>query len=175
VITVKTLSRDDVEKIKDIDRTEKVTVGYEVRDGTLCGLDVDWDVPPWTAEHAAKLIDKTAFEVERGGAFLGALDGDLLVGFAVLAHKFLGDGPDTIQLAIEHVSRAYRRQGVGTRLLKEASDLARERGAKHLYISATPSASAVGFYLKHGCRLTPNIDEELFALEPEDIHLIMDL
>ncbi len=175
MIAIEALGRDDVEKIKDIDRTEKVTVGYEVRDGELRSYAVDWDVPPWTAAHAAKLIDKTAFEVERGGAFLGALDGDLLVGFAVLAHKFLASDPGAIELAIEHVSRAYRRQGVGSRLFREAADLARGRGASRLYISATPSASAVGFYLKHGCRLAPNVDEDLFALEPEDIHLIMDL
>jgi hypothetical protein len=40
-----------------------------------------------------------------------------------------------------------------------------------MYVSATPSESAVGFYLRHG--FTPVADPlpELFELEPEDIHM----
>jgi hypothetical protein len=56
-----------------------------------------------------------------------------------------------------------------------AADRARARGARFLYISATPSQSAIGFYLGHGSRLAPQVDEELFALEPEDIHLVLQL
>ena len=175
MITVKALGRDDVGKIGDVDRTEKVTVGYEVRDGELRSYAVDWDVPPWTAERVAGFAATTTFELDRGGAFLGALAGDSLAGFAVLGHKFLASDPEAIQLVILHVSRPHRRRGVATRLLAEAAALARERGASRLYISATPSESAVGFYLKHGCRLAAVVDEELFALEPEDIHFVMDL
>ncbi len=57
----------------------------------------------------------------------------------------------------------------------EACEIARETGASQLYVSSTPSSSAVGFYLSQGCRLVEEVDPELSALEPEDIHLILDL
>jgi len=51
----------------------------------------------------------------------------------------------------------------------------RKRGAKQLYISATPSEHTVDFYLRLGCRLDLEPDSELFELEPEDIHLECEL
>ncbi len=59
--------------------------------------------------------------------------------------------------------------------MREACDIARQAGSSQMYISSTPSASAVGFYLSQGCRLAEEVDPELYALEPEDIHLILDL
>jgi hypothetical protein len=44
-----------------------------------------------------------------------------------------------------------------------------------LYVSATPSESAVGFYTGQGFRPTEEVNEELFELEPEDIHMIKPL
>jgi hypothetical protein len=44
-----------------------------------------------------------------------------------------------------------------------------------MYVSATPSESAVGFYLKHGFRLAIEPIPELFEEEPEDIHMLLDL
>jgi hypothetical protein len=48
---------------------------------------------------------------------------------------------------------------------------ARQRGAKGLYISATPSEHTIGFYLHMGCQVSSEPDPELLELEPEDIHL----
>ncbi len=73
------------------------------------------------------------------------------------------------------ISNRYRRQGIASRLLAEIEDLARADGATQLYVSATPSQSAVGFYLRKGFKPTAPPDPELFALEPEDIHMIKDL
>ena len=83
-----------------------------------------------------------------------------------------GSNVDQIQLVLLHVSRAYRRQGIAARLMDEVVTLARERGAAYLYISATESRSAVGFYLSQGCELAQDVDPELYALEPNDIHFV---
>ena len=48
-------------------------------------------------------------------------------------------------------------------------------GAQQLYVSATPTASAVGFYLSRGCRLADPVHPVLFDLEPDDIHLVAEL
>jgi hypothetical protein len=52
---------------------------------------------------------------------------------------------------------------------------ARRRGARQLYISATPSEHTVQFYQRQGCTLTLTPDPELYALEPDDIHFVFDL
>jgi N-acetylglutamate synthase-like GNAT family acetyltransferase len=74
-----------------------------------------------------------------------------------------------------HVSNNYRKQGLGKKLFFLAAEKALELGAKKLYISATPSENTVDFYLNLGCVLATEVDEDLFRLEPEDIHLEFDL
>jgi N-acetylglutamate synthase-like GNAT family acetyltransferase len=74
-----------------------------------------------------------------------------------------------------HVGKSARKQGLGKKLFILAAEKAIELGAKKLYISATPSENTVNFYMQLGCVLATEIDEELFTLEPEDIHLEFDL
>ena len=44
-----------------------------------------------------------------------------------------------------------------------------------MYVSATPSESAVGFYRSLGFEQVTAVNPQLFALEPEDIHMILPL
>jgi GNAT superfamily N-acetyltransferase len=108
---------------------------------------------------------------DRGGYCCGAFDGDALAGVAVLESRFIGRRGDQLQLKFMHISRPYRRTGLGRTLFERAAQRAREMGAKKLYISATPSENTISFYMRLGCMLASEIDAELFALEPEDIHL----
>jgi len=80
-----------------------------------------------------------------------------------------------MQLAHLHVSASYRRRGIAARLFAEVARLAQERGARSLYVSATPSGSAIGFYLSRGARPVDTPDPGLFAVEPEDVHMVLDL
>jgi hypothetical protein len=41
-----------------------------------------------------------------------------------------------------------------------------------MYISATPTGSAVGFYLAHRAVLADTVHPVLFEHEPDDIHLV---
>jgi hypothetical protein len=59
------------------------------------------------------------------------------------------------------VSKNYRRLGIATEIIR----LAQAEGDKRVYVSATTSGSA-------GFRLAEKPHPELFALEPEDIHMI---
>ena len=61
------------------------------------------------------------------------------------------------------------------RLVAEVERRAIAGGAHELYVSAMPSVPAVGFYLAHGFRLADEVDPDLFAQEPEDIHLVKPL
>jgi predicted N-acetyltransferase YhbS len=76
-----------------------------------------------------------------------------------------------LQLKFLHVSNSIRKQGLGRKLFEIAAEHAKNMGAAKLYISATPSENTVNFYRYLGCELAEEIDKELFAFEPEDIHL----
>ena len=97
---------------------------------------------------------------------------ETIVGIASLRYRLTDT---TAQLVSLHVSRQARRQGVATRLTDEIVRLARGRGLQELYVSATPSESAVGFYLRQGFRPTAHVNRALYALEPEDIHMVRPL
>jgi ribosomal protein S18 acetylase RimI-like enzyme len=83
--------------------------------------------------------------------------------------------PGLAQLTTLHTSQSHRRQGVARRLLEAVSKRAQAQGATALYVSATPSESAVGFYLSQGFQIAAEPNAEMFALEPEDIHLVRPL
>jgi ribosomal protein S18 acetylase RimI-like enzyme len=133
------------------------------------------EAPRWSDEYVAKLVAQLEPKLGDGGVFLGAFDGDVLAGVGVLGGRFLGLSRNQLEVAFLHVSRAYRRRGIARRLMDELADRARRRGAEELYISATESESAVGFYLSYGCRLAERVDPELYRLEPDDIHFTLNL
>ena len=85
--------------------------------------------------------------------------------------------PEVAWLALLYVTRAARRSGAASALWAAAAKLARDGGARAMYVSSAPTGSAVGFYLSRGCRLAApdEIIPELFELEPEDIHLVCEL
>jgi ribosomal protein S18 acetylase RimI-like enzyme len=174
MIKIRRMRSSEIGRIAEIDRSEHITLGYVCRDGTLEAEDVDWHVPRWFnddhPEHSVQanvgawkpLLD------EHGGTMLGAFDGGLLVGIAICRPDLT---EDTAQLAVLHVSKDYRRQGIATQLAAESVRLAQEAGAKQMYVSATPSQSAVGFYQSQGFGLVDTPHPMLYALEPEDIHM----
>ena len=71
-----------------------------------------------------------------------------------------------------YVTRNFRRKGIGKQLMNELSKEAINRGAKFLYISSAETESAVNFYKNFGSKLTDEIDQEPFDLEPNDIHML---
>ncbi|MVP01198.1 GNAT family N-acetyltransferase [Paenibacillus lutrae] len=175
MITYQFMTVDQACKLKEIDRSEAIDLIYEMRDGKLSTIEANHECPSWTHDMLIELENRFRFELEHGGMAVGAFDGDTLVGFGVLAHKFRGAKQDQLQVDLMYVSRKYRRQGIGTRIMKEISTEAQKKGAKYLYISSTETRSAVSFYRSNGSEITDTVDEELFVKEPLDIHMIKKL
>ncbi len=176
-ITYRWMEPSDVELIREIDRSEEIRVGYRMQKGELQRMNVVWDSPNWDPEgdHEHSLAHQIVFcmgHLEAGGALIGAFSEDLLVGVGVLRFEVR---PGMAQLAFLHVSNGYRRKGIGGRLVREMIAAAQEHGAFRMYVSAVPSGSAVGFYQSQGFTLTPRPLGELYELEPEDIHMVLDL
>ena len=100
---------------------------------------------------------------------LGAFDSERPIGLAVIDPSF---EPQLAWLAFLYVSRPDRRRSAAQVLWDAAIDLSLAGVARSIYVSAAPTGSAVGFYLRQGCRLADPVNPDLFAKEPEDIHLI---
>ena len=175
---VRRLPAEDVALVAAIDRSEHVDVQYRVIDGALQPVPAAiTEVPAWdpTGSGPHSVTAEIAFcesVVARGGILLGAFDGERTAGLAIVQPTF---EPPLAWLAFLHVSRPYRRRGVAQDLWNVAADIARADGAESIYVSATPTASAVGFYLRQGCRLAHPVHPALFAAEPDDIHLVCSL
>lgn len=170
-ITARELAREEVEQVWSIDRSEVIDHIYYLENGSLVLKPEHYDVPGWPPGEAEKYTPLLLECFDRGGWFQGLFDGTRLIGAAILDVRLLGRDRDQLQLKFLHVSRAYRNNGWGRRLFEQVRTEARARGARRLYISATPSENTVDFYLHLGCTLMQEPDPELFELEPEDIHL----
>ena len=178
-MNVRRLEPSDVALVGSIDRSEHVEVQYGVEDGRLVEVPVAVpDIQPWdpdgSGEHSvAHQIAFCASVVADGGAMFGVFaDDGALMGLATVHPTF---EPGLAWLATLHVSRPHRRRGAASALWEAGVALARDAGARALYVSATPTGSAVGFYLERGCRLADPVHPDLFALEPDDIHLVCPL
>ena len=174
MISSRTLLREEIEHVWNIDRSERIDNLYRFENGTLVLRPLNVDVLGWPPGQAEKTTPILLDCFDRGGWFYGAFEGGELVGVVVLDNKRIGKYKDQLQLTFLHVNRSYRQKGLGTRLFELAKATARRRGAKRLYISATPSENTVNFYLRLGCTVAAEPDQELFELEPEDIHLECD-
>lgn len=170
-MNIRLLQRAEIPLIWQIDRREIVQNIYILQDGKLVLKPDYFDIqgwPPGEAEHYTPILLDC---YDRGGMFWGAFENDKLIGVAILESKFIGSQQDTLQLKFLHVSRDFRKQGIASTLFRLAVEKASALGANKLYISATPSEHTVNYYMRLGSVLAREIDPELFALEPEDIHL----
>lgn len=158
-------------RIAEIDRSERITQQYRQRGERLELIDVDIAAPRWGEPGEATIedrIDQWTRLITAGGVPIGAFEDDRLIGFAV----YLRASPAApASLAVLHVTRPWRRHGVGRALTEKVVQLARAEGAQRLYVSATPTRGTVDFYLRQGVRPLATPDERLFALEPDDIHM----
>jgi ribosomal protein S18 acetylase RimI-like enzyme len=171
MIVIRELTPDELQRAREIDVSESGCIICRCAGGEIRAVVEEWHRPSWSAAEWQETIEKWTVE-HKWDVMLGAFASERLVGMASLRYRLTDT---TAQLVSLHVSRDARRQGVATKLLQEIVRLAREGGAEELYVSATPSESAVGFYLKQGFRPTADIDKRLHALEPEDIHMVRPL
>src|SRR5437016_3577064 len=174
-MNLRLLTRDEVELIWTIDRSEVHHHIYELHGGELVRRPSYFEVPGWRPRAPEKETPLLLDCFDRGGTFLGVFDAEALIGMGVLESARVGRAGDQMQLAYLYVSRAYRGRGVGMQLFEAVVSLAREAGANALYVSTTPTENTVDFYLNRGCVLAPEPDPRLLAAEPDDIHLLFPL
>jgi predicted N-acetyltransferase YhbS len=175
MITGRDILREEVEQVWNIDRSEVIENIYRLENGALVLRPQHFDVRGWPPGEAEKYTPILIDCFDRGGWFYALFNDAELVGVVVVDSKRIGRRKDQLQLEFLHVSSAYRKRGFGAQLFELAKATARERGARRLYISATPSENTINFYLRLGCSIAEEPDPQLVELEPEDIHLECDV
>ena len=174
MVTYRELALDELARIGEIDRSERVTHAYVQVGSKITLRGVDLNVPTWALEGegphtvAAKVAAWQAVAAE-GRAF-GAFDGERLVGVGILRDRLEGE---MAELAVLHVDCAHREQGIGKHLATMVCDAARATGATSIYVSASDAERAVRFYLSLGFSPTATPHPARLADEPEDIHMTM--
>ncbi|MCC6445024.1 MAG: GNAT family N-acetyltransferase [Armatimonadetes bacterium] len=170
-IILRLLAKDEILRLHEIDRAEIVERCYHIRQGRLALEPEYYDIQGYSPDHLERLIASLQTLHDGGGSVCGAFDGPVIAGMAALENRFRGAKRDCLNLAYLIVSQPYRGQEIGKALVERVIEQARRMGASRLYVSATPSENTVRFYTAMGFGPAPMVDEELYALEPEDIHM----
>lgn len=169
------LEKSELKLLGEIDRKEIVNEVYYFRNNKLEIVNEFYNIEGWNLEELNDYINRLYDIYERNGTIYGAFNNNQIVGLGALESKFIGRNNDQLKLDMLYISSNYRKKGIGKSLVNLLSKKAEELGAKSLYISATPFKNTVEFYFAVGAKLTDEINEELYKLEPYDIHMVLEL
>jgi GNAT superfamily N-acetyltransferase len=138
--------------------------------------DCFYDVLQWDADHLQYDPPKLKQLYRQNAELIGAFDlNGKMLGISVVSNQLIQDYPNAKLLHYFYVDADHQGQGIGLQLMQAAKSAAQQLGAKSLYISATPSKRTVDFYIKQGAKLLAQPDQQLWQLEPEDIHLLCEI
>ncbi len=171
-VVYREISIDDLHgRAVEVDVSEHGQLVYSWQGDTLAAVPEQWERPPWSEDS---MMDETWLGYLKLPAVRdwGAFEQEKRVGF-ILYRPHLSAG--MAQLATLFVRKSHRQQGIAAKLTAELVLRAKSDGHTRLYVSATPSQSAVGFYQSQGFISTLEVYPDLYELEPEDIHMIKDL
>ena len=168
MITYREITIEEIHQhILEADVSEHGELIYLWQNGELITQPLIWDRPPRTAENWQE--NWASVLPLPGVKAWGAFEDDVMVGIIVY-RPYLTE--DMAQLDALFVDKHHRQQGIATHLTRLLEQQAVVDGHKRLYVSATESQSAVGFYISRGFVPTQDAHPELYALEPNDIHMI---
>ena len=124
---------------------------------------------PFTETWSPEQRRKKAGEILSGRTItFCAFEADTVVGEIMLLPEL---NENRLIIDSFHVSRAYRRRGIGRRLVEAAADYARGRGASALYASCCSAEETIGFYKAMGFRLSEHPIPSYVEGEPSDIQM----
>ena len=173
MIVYREMNSDEIDRIGELDRSERVTQAYVQHGAEIELEEVDWDVPTFApAGEGTHTVPHKVAEwraVAAHGQTWGAFTDERLVGIGVLRRRLAGD---MAELGVLHVDRAHRGQGIGRRLAELMFAAARASSATSIYVTASPVAHTVHFYLGLGFAPTATPHPGRLADEPEDIHMV---
>jgi N-acetylglutamate synthase-like GNAT family acetyltransferase len=171
----RSLEYEECEKIKEINASQYIGRAWRNIDGQGQLVVIDYQDPDWPNGYETHLnnLKKTFKE---GGSAIGAFDKNgKLVGFSALNRSLFGEKSNYVLLDQLFVSLDSRNCGIGKSLFLQTALIAKEWKADKIYICAGSAEETIAFYRKIGCIETEELQQELYELDPRDIHLEFDL
>ena len=157
------MSSIEISILSEAAGTEKLLAGLLVE--TVAGGGSVSFMHPLAPDAAEAFWRKSLGAAARGErVVLGAWDGKVLAGTVTLLLDFPPNQPHRAEIAKLMTRLDRRGQGVATRLMRAAEDIAVERGRTLLVLDTASEDGASGLYERLGFRLTGEIPD--FALKP---------
>ena len=166
------LQQHQLDALWQIDRSEIIDTLYRLQDGELQPYSDYYDVRGWDPHDRETYTPIHEQCFARGGAFFALFEKGQIVAAAAVDTLPRGPQQNLHQLLFFYVGAAQRGKGLGKILFRRCLQQARKGGVQGLYVSSIPNKNTVDFYLSQGCQVIDQPDAELFAREPEDIHLV---
>ena len=146
------------------DRFQEVQNVWRMENGRLV-----LNYQPFTETWSPEQRRKKAGEILSGRYItFCAVEGDAVVGEIMLLPEL---NENRLIIDSFHVSRAFRRRGIGRRLVETAADYARGHGASALYASCCSAEETIDFYKAMGFRLSEHPIPSRVEDEPFDIQM----
>ena len=150
--------------LDSFDRFQEVQNVYRLENGRLV-----LKKHPFTETWSPERRREKAAEILSGRYITYcAFYGDTVVGEIMLIPEL---NENRLIIDSFHVSRAYRRHGIGRRLLEAARDYAKSRGAAALYASCSSAEETIRFYMAMGFELSEHPITGCVKDEPFDIQM----
>ena len=166
IIEIKQADRNNFCKtsMDSFDRFQEVQNVWRIENGRLV-----LHFQPFTETWLPEQRRKKAGEILSGRDItFCAFDGDAVVGEIMLKPEL---NENRLIIDSLHVSREFRRCGIGRRLVETVADYARGRGASALYASCCSSEETIDFYKAMGFRLSEHPIPSCVEDEPFDIQM----
>lgn len=160
----------NINLFKNFNRYQDVRKCWRKENGKWILKDIAF-IEQWGLEEFEYLIKCLQNTIKTGGKVFGAFDNNALVAFASVENEFFGSHYEYLQLSCIHTSYESRGKGIGKKMFSIMSKIAKDMGAKKLYISAHSSEESQSFYKKIGCVEALQYNAKLQDAEPYDCQL----
>jgi len=174
-ITFRNIEIHEVDRISEIDASIYIKYAWRDIDGKKQLIELNYDeqgYPNGLDEHIKALIDT----ITNNGYALGAFDENhRMIGFITLNKPLFGKSYQYVLLDQLFISKNYRKQGIGKKLINLSMQEAKSWGADKLYICAGSSQDTIAFYERLGCIEAKEINQEFYESDPRDIQLELKL
>ena len=146
------------------DRSQEVQNVWRMENGRLV-LTFQPFSETWSPEQRRK----KAGEILSGRyTIFCAFEGDAVVGEIMLMPEL---NENRMIIDSFHVSRDYRRYGIGRQMIETVTDYAKSRGAEALYASCCSAEETIAFYMAMGFRPSEHPIPSCVRDEPFDIQM----
>ncbi len=177
MLTYREMTAKEAQRILEINATCYIENAWRMNPatGTYELQRIDWtdrELPNGNAWHIRRFRETIAGGGKAFGCFC---ENGSLIGYATVNADLFGRAEKYVLLDQLFISQPYRKNGIGRELVELCKNQAKEFSAEKLFICAGSSENTIAFYKRLGAVPVAERNEALFAEDPNDIQLEMEI